>query len=79
MCIFINNDDLMGKNIKYLRNKKRLSRVKFAELVGLHKLDISCIERDLTREIPIKAITAICELCNVSSEDLFLTDLTQKK
>ena len=79
MCIFINNDDLMGKNIKYLRNKKRLSRVKFAELVGLEKLDIYCIERDLTREIPIKAIDAICELCNVSSEDLILTDLTLRK
>ena len=68
--IFVTNDDVMGKNIRYYRCGMGLSRSALAELTGLREWQIMDLEEDNTREIPGDALEKLCEVFHTSVQTL---------
>ena len=58
--IFVNNDDVMGKNIRFLRQRAGLSPAELAAQVGLEESTLSAIERGTCMEIDAGALQNIC-------------------
>ena len=68
--IFVTNDDVMGKNIRYYRCGMGLSRSALAELTGLREWQIMDLEEDNTREIPGDALEKLCEVFHTCVQSL---------
>ena len=66
--IFVTNDDVMGKNIRYHRCRMGLSRCALAELTGLREWQIMDLEEGNTREIHGDALQKLCEVFHISVE-----------
>ena len=64
------NDHILGRNIYYLRNKKRISREKFSEMVGMSNNILYCLEKGLLGVIPIDSLEYISKMYHVSVEEL---------
>ncbi len=80
--ISITNSKLMGKNIHFLRRKLRISQKKLAEKTGIPILHLKCIEYgttyDITYDISVEALKKVCELFDVSVEQLIDTDMRSR-
>ena len=59
--------DKIGARIRYQREKHKLSRETFAEMVGLSPFYIGQIERD-ERSMSIDTLIKICDILNVSTD-----------
>lgn len=59
--------DKIGTRIRYEREKHKLSRETFAEMVGLSPFYIGQIERD-ERSMSIETLLKICDILNVSTD-----------
>ena len=61
----------LGKNIKYYRNKKKLTQEQLAEAVGIHDKNISKIENG--NNFPsAETLSAIVKTLNIEFYELFL-------
>lgn len=68
-------DELLGKNIYYLRKKKGLSQRKLAALVEIDLSNLYRLEKKQTGAIFEKPLANICEFFNLTQEELIFTDL----
>ena len=68
--IFVTNDDVMGKNIRYHRCRMGLSRCALAELTGMREWQIMDLEEDNTREIPGEALEKLCEVFHICVQSI---------
>ena len=78
ITIFVANDEIMGKNIAYLRKKKRISRKLFAEMMGMTNLSLKCIEQGRIYEIPLRAFMNICKFFDLEPATLLDIDLNKR-
>ena len=49
--IFVNNDDVLGKNIRYLRRRENISLEEFALRLGISASTLNALETGENREI----------------------------
>ena len=49
--IFVNNDDVLGKNIRYLRRRENISLEEFAVRLGISASTLHALETGENREI----------------------------
>ena len=49
--IFVNNDDVLGKNIRYLRRRENISLEEFELRLGISASTLNALETGETREI----------------------------
>ena len=49
--IFVNNDDVLGKNIRYLRQQENISLEEFALRLGISASTLNALETGENREI----------------------------
>ena len=64
--IFVTNNNVMGKNIRYHRCRMGLSRCALAELTGMREWQIMDLEENYTRQIPGDALEKLCEVFHTS-------------
>ena len=68
--IFINNDDVMGKNIRFLRCRAGLSPAELSAEVGLEENTLIAIENGSCMEIDAEALHSICRLFHTDEQTL---------
>lgn len=67
----------ISKNIKYLRNQKKITQEELGELIGVKKAAVSTYE--IGRNYPsVESLLRMVELFQINMEDLFYKDLTLK-
>jgi len=66
---------MIGKNLRFLRDKKGLSQTALAEALALKRGNISSYEKELAQP-SIQSLLKISEYFNVSLEDLVKHDLS---
>lgn len=64
--IFMTNDNVMGKNIRYHRCRMGLSYYALSELTGMQEWQIKDLEEGSSREIPGDALEKLCEVFHIS-------------
>lgn len=72
---YSNKQRYLSENVRYLRNKKRMTVRKFAEYVGLNYSTIESIENGLTEEPSMITIITIAKASDIKVEDLLYKDL----
>jgi transcriptional regulator with XRE-family HTH domain len=65
----------IGKNIRALRDKQKISQETLAEYLNITRVEISYFETG-ARNIPSNLVTKIAELFAVDEYDLYETDVT---
>ena len=68
--IIVNNNDVMGKNICFLRQRGGLSPAELAASVGLAESTLSAIENGSCMEIDAEALHSICRLFHKDAQTL---------
>ena len=68
--IFVTNDDVMGKNIRYLRQLHGLSLQIFAARMGIEPDDLEAIESGRLMEIDGRVLHNICRFFHIPMEAL---------
>lgn len=68
-------DELLEKNIYYLRTKKRMSRVTFSKKMGISLNMLFTLEKGCFPAIFEKPLKNICDYYNLTPEDLYFKDL----
>ena len=61
--------DLVARNIRKYRKRKKISQEKLAEISGLHRTYIGAIERS-ERNITLNTLQLIANALNVEAKDL---------
>ena len=70
MMIFVTNDDRMGKNILYLRQKEKLSQEDLCRLVGMEPAVLDAIEKGSLWDIDARALRSISRLFQIDLRTL---------
>ena len=74
--IIVMNGDTLGKNLSYLRKKYALSRRALANLSGAQEDVLKGIEDgSLSPELPIEVFQRMCQIFNLSPDDLAQVNL----
>ena len=68
--IFINNDDVMGKNIHALRCQRNLSAVELSKVVGMDTAALYAIENGKSMEIEGQLLENISHFFHTDIESL---------
>jgi len=68
--IFINNDDVMGRNIRYLRCRRNLSPEELSKVVGMDIAALYAIENGKSMEIEGQLLENICRFFHTDIESL---------
>ena len=68
--VFINNDDVMGKNIHALRCRRNLSLEELSEIVGMDTAALYAIENGKSMEIEGQLLENICRFFHTDIESL---------
>lgn len=68
--IFVTNDDGMGKNIRYLRQKIGISRQQLAQRMGICFRELCDIEEGTQWEIDGAVLINICQFFHIPPETL---------
>jgi len=68
--IFITNDDVMGKNIRYLRCKKGIECDVLAKQFGITLQELSWIEDGYLQEMDGQILLNICQFFHISVDVL---------
>ena len=64
------NNPIMGRNISFLRRRKRISRKKLADLIGMNQNTLFCIEHQTIRYLNDQQLTKLCKLFAITVEEL---------
>lgn len=71
-------DDTFAKNLIYLRKKHRMSRKALASSIGISQYVLKAIENGVTYPaLPLDSFDRICQVFQISPDDLVHTDLGQ--
>ena len=73
--IIVTNSDIMGKNIRYLRRRKWMSRRKLSGLVRLPVEELKRIEEGKTYDIDSIVLSDICWLFHVEMQTILTEHL----
>lgn len=76
--IVVGDFELMSKNIRFLRKRRRMSRAKFAQYIGVSYAQLHCIERKVTNHIYYKALMNLSEIYGIPAEEILSEDLEIK-
>ena len=68
--IFVTNDDVMGSNIRYLRQREHLSPEVFAKNLGISVSALQRIENGEILEIEAWVLNQICEYFSTDVQTL---------
>ena len=68
--IFVNNDDVLGKNIRHLRQRKDLSLGELAEIVGMDPDTLCAVEEGILMDIDALVLKKICRFFHMDVETL---------
>lgn len=68
--IIVTNSDILGKNIRFLREKQGLSSKALAELAGWDALLLEELELDISREIDSHILAQISKVFHRDMDDL---------
>ena len=68
--VFLNNDDVMGRNIRYLRQREHISPEDFARRLGITASALSTIETGENREIEDWLLDQICDFFSTDFQTL---------
>ncbi len=64
-------DDIFAKNLRYLRQKRRISQKALAEAVGISRYTLRGIESGMMRPaLELDAFSKICDLLTVDHDDM---------
>ncbi|MBQ8238832.1 MAG: helix-turn-helix transcriptional regulator [Oscillospiraceae bacterium] len=69
MMIYV-SDSPMGRNIRCLRRKKKISRHKLAQITGIPYLTLYCLENRTLVDIDYDHLKNLCTALCVSVEEL---------
>ena len=72
------NSDLLSRNIRLLRKRKKMSRAKFAEHVDMSPNQLLCIEQGLMNQIDHIALNNISVKFKISPDEILSENLEQK-
>ena len=70
--------ELLAKNIRFLRNRRKMSRAEFANFIPISGAQLHCIERLLIGHIYLDALNNISQIYGIPSEEILTEDLEQK-
>ena len=68
--IIVTNSDILGKNIRFLREKQGLGSKALADLVGWDVLLLEELELDISREIDSHILSQISKVFHRDMDDL---------
>lgn len=68
--IIVTNSDILGKNIRFLREKQGLGSKALADLVGWDALLLEELELDISREIDSHILAQISKVFHRDMDDL---------
>ena len=71
--LIIASSDILGKNLKYLRESKQLSLKKMADLIGMDDYRLEWLEEGLDFEIDHLSYEKICEHFKGNMDHIFDT------
>ena len=77
--IFVTNDDVMGKNIRFLRQRQGLYPEKFAEIVGMDPDDLFAIEEGLLMDIDAQVLLNISNFFHMETQCIVEKNLKVRK
>ena len=75
--IFVTNDDVMGKNIRYLRQRWGLTLEELAEIAGLSSARLYDIEVGICMEIDARALENICSFFHMDVQTIVERNLAE--
>jgi len=76
--IVVGDFERMSRNIRFLRNRRRMSRAKFAQYIGVSYAQLYCIERKITNHIYYDALMTLSEIYGIPAEEILSEDLETK-
>jgi len=68
--IFVNNDDVMGRNIHDLRCRRNLSLEELSKVVGMDTAALYAVENGKSTEIEGRLLENICRFFHTDIESL---------
>ncbi len=74
MIILLTND-IFGKNLRYLRGKKKLSQKTLSQLTGVSAYTIRWIEWGRMREVDAGLLESLCKAVDGEMNEMLSTDL----
>ena len=72
--IIVTNSDILGRNIRFLREKQGLSSKALADLVGWDDLLLEELEEDISREIDSRILASISKVFHRNMNDMLTKD-----
>lgn len=72
--IIVTNSDILGKNIRYLRQKQGMTCKALSDLVGWDDLLLEELEADISREIDSKILAQISKVFHRDMNDMLTKD-----
>ena len=72
--IIVTNSDILGKNIRFLRQQQGMTCRALAELVGWDDLLMEELEEDISREIDSRILAEIAEVFHRDMNDMLTKD-----
>ena len=76
--IIVTSNDIMGKNILFLRGQRGISREDFGEMIGVEELELRDIELGDIFEIDSDALIRLCEILEVDMNKLISEPMYHK-
>ena len=68
--IIVTNSEILGKNIRFLREKNGMTRKALAELTGWDDLLLEELEEDISREIDSDVLAEIAGVFHRDMDDM---------
>ena len=69
---------VVSKNVRFLRNRRRMSRAKFSQYIGISYSQLYCIEHGLANCIEWKGVNNLSEIYGIPVEEILSEDLEEK-
>ena len=70
--------ELMRKNIRFLRRRKKMSKIDFARYTEIRLTFLECVEYGMGDHIDLKALENLSEIFGIAEEEIVKEDLEKK-
>ena len=77
MLIFVKSPYL-ADNIRFLRERKKMSRASFAAYLNVNYNRIFCLERHINRYIHTEMLDTLSQIYGITTEEILWEDLRSK-
>ena len=78
MQICCNNPMVLSDNIRFLRQRRKMSRKQFAEYIDIRLNQLFCIENGTIHYIHFKALNNLSEIYGISVDEILSENLAEK-